>query len=86
MSGGTGCQTLRMASTETHRIEIFLNGEKREVPPDLHLDALLQWLEIPLNRVAVERNRTIVRKTDWNVTPVTPGDQLEVVWFVGGGR
>jgi len=35
--------------------------------------------------VAVERNLSIVRKADWNATQITPGDRLEIVWFVGGG-
>ena len=66
-------------------IEIVLNGESRTVPEGLQLDGLLQFLEIPAARVAVERNRSIVRKTDWGATRIEAGDQLEVVWFVGGG-
>ena len=46
---------------------------------------LLVWLEIDPSRVAVERNLTIARKTDWPATRVEPGDRLEIVWFVGGG-
>lgn len=70
---------------DTELIQIIVNGETRSIPKGLQLDQLLELLEIPLNRVAVERNRSIVRKTDWTATPVDSGDQLEVVWFVGGG-
>ena len=66
-------------------IEIVVNGEPRTVPLGLKLDSLLEHLEIPAARVAVERNRVIVRKTDWGATEVLNGDQVEIVWFVGGG-
>ncbi len=66
-------------------VAIVLNGEPREVPEGLTLDKLLTWLEIPASRVAVERNRAIVRKSEWNSVNIESGDQLEVVWFVGGG-
>ena len=66
-------------------IEIVVNGEPRTVPLGLKLDSLLEHLEIPAARVAVERNRVIVRKADWGATEVLNGDQLEIVWFVGGG-
>jgi thiamine biosynthesis protein ThiS len=75
-----------MDSTETESIEIVLNGKPREVPAGLALDALLVHLEIKPDRVAIERNRAIVRKPEWPSTKIEPGDQLEIVWFVGGGR
>ena len=70
---------------KTKLIEIVVNGEPRSVPEGLHLDGLLAHLEIPANRVAVERNGAIVRKPEWSGTRVVAGDQLEIVWFVGGG-
>ena len=66
-------------------IEIVVNGEPRTVPLGLKLDSLLEHLEIPAARVAVERNRVIVRKADWGAIEILNGDQLEIVWFVGGG-
>jgi thiamine biosynthesis protein ThiS len=66
-------------------IQIHLNGEPREVPENLTLAALLEWLKLPADRVAVERNREIAPRSTWAETNVQPGDQLEVVHFVGGG-
>src|SRR5947207_1513531 len=66
-------------------IEIQLNGETREVPAALNIAELLDHFEIPRDRVAVERNRSIVSKTEWEKVSVAAGDQLEVVHFVGGG-
>jgi thiamine biosynthesis protein ThiS len=66
-------------------ITISLNGEVREAPENLTLEALLEWLKLPLDRVAVEVNREIVQRKRWVETPVRQGDRLEVVHFVGGG-
>ena len=74
-----------MEHTETKTIEVVVNGHPRRVPEGLFLDGLLAFLEIEPSRVAVERNRSIVRKADWPATRIEPGDQLEIVWFVGGG-
>ncbi len=82
---GTGCQTRRMDRAETRTIEVVVNGEPKRVPEGLDVARLLAWLAIDASRVAVELNREIVRKTEWNSTPVQDGAQVEVVWFVGGG-
>ncbi len=75
-----------MKIPETETIEIVLNGEARRVPQGFQLDGLLRFLEIDPVRVAVELDRAIVRKQDWNATAVKDGARIEVVWFVGGGR
>jgi sulfur carrier protein len=66
-------------------ITIALNGETREVPENLPLDGLLEWLKLPLDRIAVEVNLEIVPRARWAETPIRHGDRLEVVHFVGGG-
>ena len=40
-------------------MNIYLNGELREVPENLTLAVLLDWLKLPTDRVAVERNRNL---------------------------
>jgi thiamine biosynthesis protein ThiS len=37
------------------------------------------------DRVAVERNRELVPRDRWATTPLSDGDKLEIVHFVGGG-
>ncbi len=64
---------------------IYLNGETRDVPEGLTLAALLDWLKLPAERVAVERNREIVPRGRWTETAIADGDNLEVVHLVGGG-
>ncbi len=46
---------------------------------------LLRQLQLPVDRVAVERNRQIVRRELRDEVRVEPGDVFEIVTFVGGG-
>lgn len=66
-------------------IEVVVNGERREVPSDQSVSALLERLQIPSDRVAVELNKRLVRKRDWGQTVVPHASQIEIVEFVGGG-
>ena len=70
-------------------MEIVLNGQSRTVdldPQTATLDALIRALEMKQDRVAVERNGEIVRRTEWAATAIQSGDRFEIVHFVGGGR
>ena len=66
-------------------IRIVLNGQTREIEPGLTLEGLLVQLELPVGRVAVERNRHVVPRGGYAAVPVEPGDRIEVVTLVGGG-
>ena len=74
-----------MNPLETESIEVVLNGKPQRIPQGFHVEALLRFLSIDPDKVAVELNRSIVRKQDWSATPVEDRAQIEVVWFVGGG-
>ncbi|HEV2246682.1 MAG TPA: sulfur carrier protein ThiS [Terriglobia bacterium] len=62
-----------------------LNGEQREVPDGLSLAGLVEWLELPADRVAIERNLEVIKRANWNETRLENGDRLEIVRMVGGG-
>lgn len=66
-------------------ITIQLNGEPKEIPENLTLATLLERLQLPADRVAVERNLEVVPRERWGETAIKPGDRLEVVHLVGGG-
>ncbi len=66
-------------------IPVTINGEARDLPDELTLDELLQFLELAEDRVAIEHNREIVKRDRWTRVRVVAGDQLEIVQFVGGG-
>jgi len=70
---------------ETKIVEIVVNGQPRQVPGGISLDRLLAFLEVDATRVAIERNREIAHQSAWSATFIQAGDQLEIVWFVGGG-
>ncbi len=67
-------------------IEIRLNGENQRLPDSLSILQLLEHLDLPKDLIAVERNRTIVPKDQWETVAVSSGDELEIVHFVGGGE
>ena len=66
-------------------MRILLNGELKDVPEGLNLEGLLDMFFLPRERVAVERNREVIRRANWPSTPVNDEDRIEVIHFVGGG-
>ena len=75
-----GCTVL-----ETKEIEIVVNGQPRQTPAGQSLAELLVWLEVDPVRVAIELNRSIIRRERWDQTQIGQGATLEIVQFVGGG-
>ncbi len=66
-------------------MKIVVNGESREIADSNSLENLLSELALPEQRIAIELNRTVVRKKDWGTTFINEGDRIEIVHFVGGG-
>jgi thiamine biosynthesis protein ThiS len=85
MIGERKCQTPQAKMSETKTIEVVVNGKPRRVPEGLNVTGLLRVLEVDASRVAVELNRAIVRKPEWESVQVGEGAAVEIVWFVGGG-
>jgi thiamine biosynthesis protein ThiS len=71
--------------TAAESITLVVNGEVLQFPAPQTIATLLESLGIPDDRVAIEMNRSIVRKRDWGGTPAPNGAQIEIVQFVGGG-
>ena len=66
-------------------MRILINGEAKECEEGISLSDLLDLLELPPQRIAVELNREVVRRADWKSTILKNEDRLEIVHFVGGG-
>ena len=66
-------------------MEIIVNGESRRIGEGTTVLSLLRELSLPMTRVAVERNLSLVRKAEFAETVLGEGDRLEIVTFVGGG-
>ncbi len=66
-------------------MKIRLNGEDYTVEQNCTVARLLEKLDIHPQRVAVEVNLKIVKKSDYSSYIIKEGDVVEVVSFVGGG-
>jgi thiazole synthase len=67
------------------QVQIQLNGEARKIPSALNIRQMLEHLDLPTDRIAVERNRSVIPRGSWGDVTVETDDQIEVVHFVGGG-
>jgi thiamine biosynthesis protein ThiS len=65
--------------------EVVVNGERRAIGSGVTVRGLLAELGLDPAHVAVERNREIVPRADFEHTTLQPEDTLEIVTFVGGG-
>jgi sulfur carrier protein len=66
-------------------MRLKINGDEKDVANVSTLVDLVQHLAMKSDRVAVELNREIVPRANWEATTLKDGDQLEIVHFVGGG-
>jgi sulfur carrier protein len=64
---------------------LTVNGERRQVEEGLSVAAYLAQLGLSSQRVAVERNRRIVPRSQHAEERMAEGDEIEIVTFVGGG-
>jgi thiamine biosynthesis protein ThiS len=64
---------------------VYINGESREVQGNPSLADLINQLDLPAARIAVELNRAVVRRGQWDETMLHDDDRIEIVHFVGGG-
>jgi thiamine biosynthesis protein ThiS len=75
----------QLTSDSDLAIEVTINGESTRISAGLTVRQMLVHSGVDPQRVAVELNRRIVRKPDWDATLVEAGANIEIVEFVGGG-
>ena len=66
-------------------MELLVNGKSMQLVEGTTAAQLLQQLTIEPERVVVEVNLNIVKRAQLASTTLQPGDQVEIVHFVGGG-
>lgn len=66
-------------------MKVFINGETKEIKENINLTQLLKSFSLPDERIAVELNKQVVRKKDWENIEINHEDKIEIVHFVGGG-
>lgn len=65
--------------------EVVINGETKVIRSGATVADLLDELQLGRERVAVEVDRRIVRRADWDAYDLAAGSAVEIVHFVGGG-
>lgn len=66
-------------------MRVIVNGQPRDVPPQLTVARLLAELNVDPKYVAVEINEQLVPRGLHDHRELAEGDRLEVVTLVGGG-
>ena len=66
-------------------MNITINGERKEFPHAMTVAELLAYVKIDPRKIAVEKNLQLVKRTEYDQTPLNDGDEIEIVNFVGGG-
>ena len=66
-------------------ITITLNGERFSTAAQTTLSSLVEQLGMAQGRIAIERNREIVPRSEHAATALENGDVIEIVHAIGGG-
>jgi thiamine biosynthesis protein ThiS len=70
---------------EERQMRLIINGQEKETPALATVADLARWLDLPSFGSAVEVDGQVVRKVEYEQTPLREGVHLEVVRLVGGG-
>ena len=68
-----------------NKIKIKLNGKFIKIQDKITLLSLIKKLKVPIKKVAIELNQTIVNKKSLGKIKIKKNDKIEIVHFIGGG-
>ena len=66
-------------------MEIYINQEKKVIDGEMSINDLLLFLKIQNKYIAVEVNKTIIPKSEYEIFIVKNNDKIEIINAVGGG-
>ena len=66
-------------------MRVHVNGKPMTLPEEATVRDLLASLDLLEIRAAVEVNKELVVKTEWETAKLKENDRVEIVTFVGGG-
>lgn len=66
-------------------LRVHLNGQWREVAEGSSVADLAMGLSAGTRRIAIERNGSIIPRSQWADCLLSEGDHIEAVVAVGGG-
>ena len=72
-------------SMQTTEIEIVVNGGTHQLAAGASITTLIAKMGLDPHLVAVEINRQLVRRSNFEEHLIESGDRIEIVEFVGGG-
>ena len=67
------------------KIKIKVNGKIKTISDDLTLLRLINYLKVPISKVAIELNKEIIDKKRIKNLKLRHNDAIEIVHFIGGG-
>ena len=68
-----------------NKIKIKINGKFIKIQDKTTLLSLIKKLKVPIKKVAIELNQTIVNKKLLGKIKIKKNDKIEIVHFIGGG-
>ncbi|SVC33681.1 uncharacterized protein METZ01_LOCUS286535 [marine metagenome] len=68
-----------------NKIKIRLNGKFVKIQDKTTLLSLMKKLKVPIKKVAIELNQTIVNKKSLGKIKIKKNNKIEIVHFIGGG-
>ena len=68
-----------------NKIKIKLNGKYIKIQDKTTLLNLTKKFKVPIKKVAIELNQTIVNKNSLSKIKIKKNDKIEIVHFIGGG-
>lgn len=66
-------------------VQVIVNDDPRSLPDGTTVADLVASLGLGPRRIAVEVNLQVVPRATYATTPLSDGDRVEVIHFVGGG-
>ena len=64
---------------------ITVNGEPRAIVRATNVAELIEELGLPAPATLVEHNGLALRRDEWPLRSLNPGDRLEIIRIVAGG-
>ena len=68
-----------------NKIKIKINGKFIKIQDKTTLLNLVKKLKVPIKKVAIELNQTIVNKKSLGKIRIKKNNKIEIVHFIGGG-
>ena len=68
-----------------NKIKIKVNGKFVHIKDKITLLNLTKKLKVPIKKVAIELNQTIINKRLLKKIKLKKNDKIEIVHFIGGG-